>query len=175
MYFKIFILLGIFNYSLMIQYWYLFAIMIVASAVVAFYFYRHKPNAGEVGAEVKIEDEEEKNPLEFKVAILFAILFIAFTLVTNYALVYFGDSGLRILSIIVGVTDINPFIINLFQAQHNVSESLIILAAFQAIISNNVVKMFYGMFFSGNKLMKDLCIGFGVICVINILLLIIAL
>ncbi|MBO7626065.1 MAG: DUF4010 domain-containing protein, partial [Paludibacteraceae bacterium] len=175
MYFKIFILLGIFNYGLMIQYWYLFAIMIVASAVVAFFFYRQKPKAGEVGAEVKIEDEEEKNPLEFKVAILFAILFIAFTLVTNYALVYFGDSGLRILSIIVGVTDINPFIINLFQAQHNVSESLIILAAFQAIISNNVVKMFYGMFFSGNKLMKDLCIGFGVICVINILLLIIAL
>lgn len=175
MYFKIFILLGIFNYGLMIQYWYLFAIMIVASAVVAFFFYRQKPKAGEVGAEVKIEDEEEKNPLEFKVAILFAILFIAFTLVTNYALVYFGDSGLRILSIIVGVTDINPFIINLFQVQHNVSESLIILAAFQAIISNNVVKMFYGMFFSGNKLMKDLCIGFGVICVINILLLVITL
>ena len=175
MYFKIFILLGIFNYDLMLQYWYLFAIMIVVSAIVAYFFYRQKPKAEGDGAETKIE-EEEKNPLEFKVAILFAILFIAFTLITNYALVYFGDSGLRILSIIVGVTDINPFIINLFQAQHsNVSDSLLILAAFQAIISNNVVKMFYGMFFSGNKLMKDLCTGFGIICVCNILLLIIAL
>ena len=175
MYFKIFILLGIFNYDLMLQYWYLFAIMIVVSAIVAYFFYRQKPKVEGDGAETKIE-EEEKNPLEFKVAILFAILFIAFTLITNYALVYFGDSGLRILSIIVGVTDINPFIINLFQAQHNnVSDSLLILAAFQAIISNNVVKMFYGMFFSGNKLMKDLCTGFGIICVCNILLLIIAL
>ena len=173
MYFKIFILLGIFNYDLMLQYWYLFAIMIVVSAIVAYFFYRQKPKVEGDGAETKIE-EEEKNPLEFKVAILFAILFIAFTLITNYALVYFGDSGLRILSIIVGVTDINPFIINLFQAQHNnVSDSLLILAAFQAIISNNVVKMFYGMFFSGNKLMKDLCTGFGIICVCNILLLII--
>lgn len=174
MYFKIFILLGIFNVDLMTEYWYLFAIMIVVSAIVAFFFYRQKTKVGENGDKAKIEDEEEKNPLEFKVAILFAILFIAFTLVTNYALVYFGDSGLRILSIIVGVTDINPFIINLFQNQ-NVSGQLVVLAAFQAIISNNVVKMFYGMFFSGNKLMKDLCTGFSVICAVNILLLIVAL
>lgn len=174
MYFKIFILLGIFNADLTMQYWYMFVIMIIVSGIVAFFFYRQKPKAVENGEKTKIEDEEEKNPLEFKVAILFAILFIAFTLVTNYALMYFGDSGLRILSIIVGVTDINPFIINLFQNQ-NVSGELIVLAAFQAIISNNVVKMFYGMFFSGNKLMKDLCTGFGVICAINILLLIVAL
>ncbi len=173
MYVKIFILLGIFNADLMMRYWYLFAIMIVVSALVAFFFYRQKPKSQEDGGEAKVEEEDEKNPLEFKVAILFAILFIAFTLVTNYALAYFGDSGLRILSIIVGVTDINPFIINLFQNQ-NVAGTLVILAAFQAIISNNIVKMFYGMFFSGNKLMKDLCIGFGVICACNILLLILA-
>lgn len=174
MYFKIFILLGIFNAELTMRYWYMFVIMIIVSGIVAFFFYRQKPKAGANGEKEKIEDEDEKNPLEFKVAILFAVLFIAFTLVTNYALIYFGDSGLRILSIIVGVTDINPFIINLFQNQ-NVTGELIVLAAFQAIISNNVVKMFYGMFFSGNKLMKDLCTGFGVICAINILLLIVAL
>lgn len=174
MYFKIFILLGIFNSDLMAQYWYMFAIMMAVSAVVAIFFYRKKLVANDDKEETEIVDDEEKNPLEFKVAILFAFLFIAFTLVTNYALVYFGDSGLRILSIIVGVTDINPFIINLFQNQ-NVSGTLVVLAAFQAIISNNVVKMFYGMFFSGKKLMKDLCIGFGIICVCNILLLILAL
>lgn len=118
------------------------------------------------------EGEEEKNPLEFKVAILFAILFVAFTLITQYALDFFGDSGLRILSIIVGVTDINPFIINLFQSPHNVSDTLLMLAAFQAIISNNVVKMLYGIFFSGRKITKQLMIGFGIICVINIALVI---
>ena len=116
-------------------------------------------------------EEEEKNPLEFKVAILFAFLFIAFTLVTHYALQYFGDSGLRVLSIIVGVTDINPFIINLFQSNHSVEASLLILAAFQAIISNNVVKWGYGTFFSGKKLLKDLLLGYSVICVVNIVLL----
>ena len=130
--------------------------------------------SGFLGCQTEIK-EEEKNPLEFKVAILFAILFIAFTLVTHYALLYFGDSGLRILSIIVGVTDINPFIINLFQAQHNVSESLLILAAFQAIISNNFVKMIYGIVFSGKKLLRLLITGFSVICISNILLILIAL
>lgn len=175
MYFKILILLGIFNLTLMLKYWYLFAIMIAITALVALYFYM-KNKKDKLGEEDQNNiEEEEKNPLEFKVAILFAILFIAFTLVTHYALLYFGDSGLRILSIIVGVTDINPFIINLFQAQHNVSESLLILAAFQAIISNNFVKMIYGIVFSGKKLLKLLITGFSVICISNILLILLAL
>lgn len=172
MYFKILVLLGIFNIELTARYWYLFAIMIGISAIVAFFYWK-KRSEKQKNTKEKIEnDEEEKNPLEFKVAIVFAFLFIAFTLVTHYALIYFGDSGLRILSIIVGVTDINPFIINLFQTQHNVSDSLLILAAFQAIISNNVVKMLYGIFFSEKKLTKPLCAGFGIICLCNILLII---
>ena len=173
MYFKILVLLGIFNIELTARYWYLFAIMIAVSALVALFYWKKRGEKQKDTKEVIETDEEEKNPLEFKVAILFAVLFIAFTLVTHYALIYFGDSGLRILSIIVGVTDINPFIINLFQTQHNVSESLLILAAFQAIISNNVVKMLYGIFFSEKKLTRPLCVGFGVICLCNILLLLI--
>lgn len=170
MYFKMMALLGIFNMELMKRYWHLFAIMIVASALVAIFFYMKKMKNKESGVVEQVE-EEEKNPLEFKVAILFAFLFIAFTLVTHYALQYFGDSGLRVLSIIVGVTDINPFIINLFQSNHSVEASLLILAAFQAIISNNVVKWGYGTFFSGKKLLKDLLLGYSVICVVNIVLL----
>lgn len=172
MYFKILILLGIFNSELMIRYWYLFAIMIAVSALVAFFFFKKSGKKKEEESEEKAP-EEEKNPLEFKVAILFALLFIAFTLVTQFAFNHFGDSGLRILSIIVGVTDINPFIINLFQSSHNIEENLLMIAAFQAIISNNVVKMFYGIFFSGNKITRQLIIGFSTVCIINIALVII--
>lgn len=172
MYFKFLALLGIFNGALMRQYWPLFAIMIVVSALTALYYYK-KSNEKDPTDSSEGEADEEKNPLEFKVAILFAVLFVAFTLVTQYALDYFGDSGLRILSIIVGVTDINPFVINLFQAPHNVSDTLLMLATFQAIISNNVVKMLYGIFFSGRRIMRQLAIGFGIICVINIALVLI--
>lgn len=172
MYLKILVLLGIFNIDLLKQYWYLFAVMIVVSALTAVLFHKRNDQGENNGESVVVE--EDKNPLEFKVSILFAILFVAFTLVTHYALIYFGDSGLKVLSIIVGVTDINPFIINLFQSHHNIDSALLILAAFQAIISNNVVKMFYGIFFSGKTLTKQLVKGFGVIVVVNILLIIFA-
>lgn len=168
MYFKILVLLSIFNSELMFRYWYLFVAMMVVSSLTALYYYR---KSGKDKPEMEPEDEgDEKNPLEFKVALLFAVLFVAFTLVTQYALLYFGDSGLRILSIIVGVTDINPFIINLFQSTHDVSSTLLMLATFQAIISNNVVKMVYGIFFSGRKIMRQLVTGFGLICAVNIVL-----
>ncbi len=169
MYFKILILLGIFNARLMAKYWMLFVTMMAVSGIIAFLFY--KRGKGKNNDVDEPEEEEEKNPLEFKVSILFAVLFVAFTLITHYALSYFGDSGLRVLSLLVGVTDINPFIINLFQTQHNIADSLLILAAFQAIISNNVVKMFYGIFFSGKTIWKELAAGFGAICVVNIALL----
>lgn len=172
MYLKILVLLGIFNIDLLKQYWYLFVVMIVVSALTAVLFHKRNDQGENNGESVVVE--EDKNPLEFKVSILFAILFVAFTLVTHYALIYFGDSGLKVLSIIVGVTDINPFIINLFQSHHNIDSALLILAAFQAIISNNVVKMFYGIFFSGKTLTKELVKGFGVIIVVNILLIIFA-
>lgn len=174
MYFRILILLGIFNFELMLQYWYLFAIMIVTFALVALYFYTRKRRNQSVAQESQALDmEDEKNPLEFKVALLFAVLFVAFTIITHYALIYFGDSGLRILSVIVGVTDINPFIINLFQTQHAVAGSLLILATFQAMISNSFVNMVYGVAFSGKKLLKDLALGASVICAVNILILVI--
>lgn len=173
MYFKILVLLSIFNSELMFRYWYLFVAMMVVSSLTALYYYR---KSGKDKPEMEPEDEgDEKNPLEFKVALLFAVLFVAFTLVTQYALLYFGDSGLRILSIIVGVTDINPFIINLFQSTHDVSSTLLMLATFQAIISNNVVKMVYGIFFSGRKIMRQLVTGFGLICAVNIVLVVLLL
>lgn len=175
MYAKILVLLGIFNMDLLKQYWYLFIVMIVVSALTATFFRKKRGKDARLNEEkILVEEEEEKNPLEFKVSLLFAVLFVAFTLVTHYALQYFGDSGLRILSIIVGVTDINPFIINLFQGHHNLESSLLILAAFQAIISNNVVKMFYGIFFSGKTITKELVKGFCVIVIVNILLIIFA-
>lgn len=173
MYFKILILLAIFNARLAMQYWWLFAIMMVACALTALFFYKRGKHKMATETEI-VAEEDEKNPLELKVSVLFAVLFVAFTLITHYALQYFGDGGLRVLSIMVGVTDINPFIINLFQTKYDISDSLLILAAFQAIISNNVVKMFYGMFFSERAIWKELLIGFLFICVINIALLFIA-
>ena len=171
LYFRILVLLGIFNPQLLVRYWHLFVIMILTSSAVAFFFYRKAKRIKDKSVTNAVEPED-KNPLEFKVALLFAALFVAFTLITYYAIQYFGDGGLRILSIIVGVTDINPFIINLFQSQYDITETTLILATFQAIISNLVVQMLYGGFFSGNRIFKQLLCGSSVICAVNIIMLV---
>ena len=59
--------------------------------------------------------------------------------------------GLHILSYIVGLVDIDPFLVNLFQGKYEGALDLVIYATFQAIISNNAMKMLYGSFFGGKK------------------------
>src|SRR5215831_12231344 len=55
------------------------------------------------------------NPLELGPAALFAALFVAVSLVSNWAKAEFGTSGVYTLAAIVGVTDIDPFVLNLAQ------------------------------------------------------------
>lgn len=173
LYLRILILLGIFNFALMTQYWFVFVIMVcVTGGIALFYYYKSNKNK----SLCKPSEIEDKNPLEFKVALLFAVLFVCFTLATHYTLMYFGDAGLKVLSILVGVTDINPFIINLFQSDYTqISGATLVLSALQAIISNNFVQMLYGIFFSNKRIWKELLIGFSIVCISNITIILIAL
>ena len=57
----------------------------------------------------------KRYPLEFKVALIFAVLFVIFTVLTHYTLVYAGTGGLNLLSFVSGFSDITPFILNLLQ------------------------------------------------------------
>ena len=169
LYIKYLVLLSVFNTELLSKYWYIFITMFfVGLAVAGFFHFKDKQHAK---PEEEREEDDDKNPLEFKVALLFALLFVIFTFLTSYTIQQFGDGGLRTLSIIVGISDITPFVLNLFQAEYAVSESLLMLATFQAIISNNIVKMVYGIVLSKNKIAKPLIAGFSVITAANVLLL----
>jgi len=128
-------------------------------------FFNKKADSTEVN-----KTTDEKNPLEFKVAIIFTLLYIAFTMITFYTISYFGVKGLNILSFIVGMTDVDPFLINLFQGGFNVNISIIALATLQAIISNNIVKTIYAVVLSNKKIRKSLVIGFSIIILVNIIL-----
>ncbi|HOI27224.1 MAG TPA: DUF4010 domain-containing protein [Paludibacteraceae bacterium] len=170
MYIKFLILLGIFYSALLDEYWHIFIIMFFITAGVAFgmfKYYRSKTMPTE-----HIKDEDDKNPLEFKVALIFAALFILFTFITHYTIEYFGSEGLRTLSIFAGISDPAPFIINLLQGKYAITDTTIIIALFHALISNNIVKMCYGIGFSKRKIAKPLLIGFSIITISNIFLLI---
>ncbi len=123
---------------------------------------------------VALEEEEveiEDNPLEFKVALIFAFLYIVFTALTYFTLTWIGPKGLTLLSFVSGASDITPFVLNLLEG-HYTSISLGVLTAscLIATLSNNIMKMFYAIGFSGNRkeLAKPLYIGFGVLTVLNL-------
>lgn len=117
-------------------------------------------------------EHEDTNPLEFRVALVFSILYIVFTSLTQYALQHYGDSGLKVISLFVGVTDIDLFLINLFQNTQNIAYGLISIAALQATFSNNLFKAVLGISLAETQARRKLILGFGLISMVNIALMI---
>lgn len=168
MYLRILILILIFNQALfnIVWVWFLslFLISLAISVLIKLKYHKN------VVSKTSLSDE--KNPLEIKIAILFTILFVAFTFITHFTIKYSGAFGLQALSYIVGVSDIDPFLLNLFQGHYNVSLPIIAMATFQAIISNNILKAGYALWLSGLK-NKALIIGsFSIIIVANLIFII---
>ncbi len=169
MFLRFLILIGIFSWeTLAVIYPYLLAMSLV-SAGVAWYLHKKRPAA--VAGEV--EEDDSSNPLEFKVALIFAVLFVVFTVVTHYTLVYAGTGGLNLLSFISGFSDITPFILNLLQGTGGVATLVITACSLQAIISNIAVNLCYGLFFAGRQsaLRPWMLRGFGGVIGVNLVLL----
>ncbi|MCX6245271.1 MAG: DUF4010 domain-containing protein [Bacteroidetes bacterium] len=167
MYLRILVLIMIFNNDLFLHLYLWFLLLFAVSAVtglVILLFRNREHTVLQQGPVV------EKNPLEFKVAILFAILFVAFSLITHFVVNRFGLSGLNVLSFLVGLTDIDPFLINLFQGKYEGLQTAVSVATLQAIIGNNIVKMIYACFFSTKKSWLYLITGFLVIILLNIVI-----
>jgi uncharacterized membrane protein (DUF4010 family) len=92
-----------------------------------------------------------KNPLELSTAIIFALLFVLFALVTNYVTGHFGSHGLSFLAVIVGFTDVDPFILSLLSGKFVVSNNAIVSAVILASGSNNLLKAAYALALARNS------------------------
>lgn len=102
---------------------------------------------GDVGAEPALR----KNPLELNAALLFAVLFAVVSFATKFVLDYFKDSGLRMLSFVVGFSDITPFVVSLLQGNFGIVDAQIIQAVIIATASNNVLKLLYTYAFGSRR------------------------
>ena len=95
---------------------------------------------------------EPKNPLELGAALLFALLFLAMLVATHFAVTYLGRGGLYSLAGLMGVTDVDPFIMGMTQAGGSTTP---LAAAATAIIvaasSNNIMKGVYAYTISDRK------------------------
>jgi len=168
MYLRILLLAYFFNKDIGLKLAPSFAVFIVVSVLIALYFLKfRKSNA--VKKETSQLTNSNRNPLEFKTALVFALLFIFFALVTDYMTKNFGESGIKVLSLLVGVTDIDPFIINLFQSKWNIGETVLVAAVIIATISNNLLKMIYGIILCDKSIRWQLIIGFGILIITGLL------
>jgi uncharacterized membrane protein (DUF4010 family) len=165
MFIRIFIIMLIFNSSLALSLIIPFLVLTIASFLTAGVIYK-SCKKGEV---TEIQKNTSKNPLEFNTALLFAFLFVFFSVVTKYVLNKFGTHGLDFLSLVVGVTDIDPFLVSLFSGTYKVALNAIADATLIAISSNNLMKLGYVIFLGSKSIRKPVMIGFTVITAICIL------
>jgi len=93
------------------------------------------------------------NPLQFGPAAIFAVLFVAISLASNFATSQFGTAGIYALAAIIGFSDIDPFVLNLAQggAGGGVAEAALAAAILIAASSNNVLKAGYAIAFAGGR------------------------
>ena len=90
------------------------------------------------------------NPLELGAAAVFAALFIVVSLASSWALQRFGAAGIYALAVIVGVSDIDPFVLSLAQnGAGQVSMQVGVVAILLATSSNNLLKAAYAVAYSG--------------------------
>jgi uncharacterized membrane protein (DUF4010 family) len=96
-------------------------------------------------------DIVDRNPLELKTAFIFAVLFVAMMILTQYVTQYYGKAGLEILSFVVGFTDIDPFVLSILTGKFSVTNIQIVTAIMIAAGSNNLLKAIYALWFGGIK------------------------
>ena len=95
---------------------------------------------------------EPQNPLELLAAFLFAALFLAMLVATQLAVTYLGKAGVNTLAAIMGVTDVDPFIMGMTQAAGSLTPVKVAAAAVLiAAASNNLIKGIYAYSLADRK------------------------
>jgi uncharacterized membrane protein (DUF4010 family) len=85
-----------------------------------------------------------QNPFEIVPALMFALLFVVLMVATKLVQAHFGDSALLGLAAVIGVVDIDPFILSLVQSNPE-PQRLFVSAILVAMMVNTLAK---GVYFS---------------------------
>ena len=98
-------------------------------------------------------ESEPKNPLDLVTAIAFAGLFLVMLVATQLAVLYLKKTGINVLAAIMGVADVDPFIMGLTQVAGTPETSFNLAAVAVAIAasSNNAAKGIYAFSLADRK------------------------
>ena len=139
MYLRLIAIAFIFNYEIGKHILIPYIVLSLIGIIIAMFFYK-KDNTSQTSI-------SNQNPLELQTAFIFAALFVIMMALTKYITINFGNEGLKILSFIAGVSDIDPFVLSLLMGKFHIDTKSIISAIFIATGSNNFLKAFYAYFF----------------------------
>jgi uncharacterized membrane protein (DUF4010 family) len=120
------------------------------------------------GAEQRVE-VADRNPLELSAAFLFALMFVSVAFVTKYVLLLFNGTGLRALSLVVGASDIVPFVVSVLQSSLGLTEPQILHAIIIATASNNLMKAVYVYLFGHRRTAHLTAVGMAGLALLSFL------
>jgi uncharacterized membrane protein (DUF4010 family) len=154
MYLRILILIYFINSSIAFEIWWKLVILFFFGIVLAFIIHDKKDvePAGPISS--------ISNPFEIKPAVIFASLFVILSVVTILVKQFWGEGGLIGLSVVVGVTDIDPFILSIIDNQSLVI-NVVIASIIISMMSNTIIKGIYFGFLS-KKLRKKVILYFAI-------------
>lgn len=149
MYLRIDIVVALFNHRLA---WLLLPPLLglaaLTAAIAAWQWRRRDATAASVSA----GKLPVMNPLQIPAAGTFAVLFVIVALVATWVRAHFGRPGIFGLAALSGVTDIDPFVLNLAQGSVvGMSLGGLGAAVLIAASSNNVLKAAYALAFGGRR------------------------
>lgn len=148
MYLRLVALLAIFNQELLERLALPF-VMLAALAIGVGWLWTRRSDASAIKP---VSNAQPKNPLEISAALLFAALFVAMLVATHLATKYLGKAGVYSLAAIMGIGDVDPFIMGMTQSAAAVTPVATASAAILiAVSSNNVVKGIYAFALSPRR------------------------
>jgi uncharacterized membrane protein (DUF4010 family) len=148
MYLRLTLLVALFNRALLRVLGIPF-VLLAGSAALAGWLWSRVPDSAEHKSDKKLEP---RNPLELRAALLFAVLFVTMVIVTHLAVVYLGQKGVYALGGIMGLADVDPFILGIAASVGR--EVPVAIGAAGIIVagaSNNIAKGFYAYGFSNRR------------------------
>jgi uncharacterized membrane protein (DUF4010 family) len=138
MYIRILVIIYIINLDIAYVIWWKLCILFLFGILLSFTVRVKKEN------DSSMPISSIQNPFEIKPAVIFAILFVILSVVTIIVKQFYGDGGLLGLSAIVGVTNINPFILSVVNNK-SLTENVAISAIIVSMMSSTIAK---GIYFS---------------------------
>lgn len=159
MYLRLIVLVAIFNFALLAQ---------IATPLLAFgaigliggWLWTRRPDKQPI--DIK-KQYVPRNPLELWVAFLFAGIFVGMLVLTAWTLAHLGRGGVYGLATLMGVSDVDPFVLSLTQSAGSVTTLALAAAGILiATASNNAVKACYAFAFANRKTgIESFCLLFG--------------